>query len=103
VIREERRAGGGKGVLYEDRLFFLHVLILLGAGQSLYTKFENREIMFHVGTMILPDGEPEKQRVERKRHIGSDTINIVFKDPGCKLNVTAYTSHLTRMTLKGAV
>ena len=37
--------------------------------------------MFHVSTM-LPYQEDDKQRVERKRHLGNDIGIILFNDTG---------------------
>ncbi|KJE90553.1 hypothetical protein CAOG_08551 [Capsaspora owczarzaki ATCC 30864] len=46
---------------------------------SVYTRFSNYEIMFHVST-LLPFAEGDKQQLERKRHIGNDICAIVFED-----------------------
>lgn len=46
--------------------------------QSLYTSFEDKEIMFHVSTM-LPHSDDEQQ-LARKRHIGNDICAIAFQD-----------------------
>ncbi|XP_055333196.1 signal-induced proliferation-associated 1-like protein 1 isoform X2 [Paramacrobiotus metropolitanus] len=48
---------------------------------SLYTTFQDYEIMFHVSTM-LPFTPSNKQQLLRKRHIGNDIITIVFQEPG---------------------
>ncbi|EDO42942.1 predicted protein, partial [Nematostella vectensis] len=48
---------------------------------SVYTKFNNREIMFHVST-LLPWTPNNKQQLLRKRHIGNDIVTIVFQEPG---------------------
>eukprot|EP01119_Soliformovum_irregulare_P007511 TRINITY_DN1994_c3_g1_i3.p1 TRINITY_DN1994_c3_g1~~TRINITY_DN1994_c3_g1_i3.p1 ORF type:complete len:775 (-),score=157.70 TRINITY_DN1994_c3_g1_i3:37-2361(-) len=44
---------------------------------SIYTSHQGCEIMFHVCTM-LPFQLEDKQRVERKRHIGNDVVVLVF-------------------------
>ncbi len=56
---------------------------------SVYTKFQNFEIMFHVAT-LLPYSAADHQQLERKRHLGNDVVNIIFYDnnstsfvPGC--------------------
>jgi len=55
---------------------------------SVYTKFNDYEVMYHVSTM-LPYFPADTQQVERKRHLGNDIVVIVFKegsepfDPGC--------------------
>uniref|UniRef100_T1GKC2 Rap-GAP domain-containing protein n=1 Tax=Megaselia scalaris TaxID=36166 RepID=T1GKC2_MEGSC len=48
---------------------------------SLYTSYENNEIMFHVSTM-LPFMTNNKQQILRKRHIGNDIVTIIFQEPG---------------------
>lgn len=49
--------------------------------QSVYTTFNNCEIMFHVSTM-LPYTPNNTQQLLRKRHIGNDIVTIVFQEPG---------------------
>ncbi|GIY78704.1 rap1 GTPase-activating protein 1 [Caerostris extrusa] len=46
---------------------------------SLYTQFEDVEIMFHVST-LLPYSRTDPQQLQRKRHIGNDVVTIVFQD-----------------------
>ncbi|XP_052776028.1 signal-induced proliferation-associated 1-like protein 2 isoform X2 [Mya arenaria] len=48
---------------------------------SVYTTFNNCEIMFHVSTM-LPYTPKNTQQLLRKRHIGNDIVTIVFQEPG---------------------
>ncbi|XP_053399601.1 signal-induced proliferation-associated 1-like protein 2 isoform X2 [Mercenaria mercenaria] len=48
---------------------------------SIYTTFNNSEIMFHVSTM-LPFTPKNHQQLLRKRHIGNDIVTIVFQEPG---------------------
>jgi hypothetical protein len=50
---------------------------------SVYTKFRNCEIMFHVST-LLPYQPHNRQQLQRKRHIGNDIVTIVFQDPGAE-------------------
>ncbi|XP_078080928.1 rap1 GTPase-activating protein 2-like isoform X14 [Mustelus asterias] len=47
--------------------------------ESVYTTFKDREIMFHVSTM-LPFTEGDSQQLQRKRHIGNDIVAIVFQE-----------------------
>eukprot|EP01103_Thecamoeba_quadrilineata_P008333 TRINITY_DN1809_c0_g1_i2.p1 TRINITY_DN1809_c0_g1~~TRINITY_DN1809_c0_g1_i2.p1 ORF type:complete len:281 (-),score=57.38 TRINITY_DN1809_c0_g1_i2:114-956(-) len=47
--------------------------------ESIFTKFHNCNIMFHVST-LLPYTEGDEQQVERKRHIGNDVLLIIFKE-----------------------
>ncbi|KAL0994097.1 hypothetical protein UPYG_G00117720 [Umbra pygmaea] len=49
--------------------------------QSLYTRYQDYEIMFHVSTM-LPYTANNTQQLLRKRHIGNDIVTIVFQEPG---------------------
>uniref|UniRef100_A0A8C1TBP6 Signal-induced proliferation-associated 1 n=1 Tax=Cyprinus carpio TaxID=7962 RepID=A0A8C1TBP6_CYPCA len=48
---------------------------------SLYTRYQDYEVMFHVSTM-LPYTANNTQQLLRKRHIGNDIITIVFQEPG---------------------
>ncbi|XP_058258572.1 rap1 GTPase-activating protein 1 isoform X9 [Hemibagrus wyckioides] len=47
--------------------------------ESVYHKFHNKEIMFHVSTK-LPYTEGDSQQLQRKRHIGNDIVAIVFQE-----------------------
>ncbi|KII63202.1 Signal-induced proliferation-associated 1-like protein 2 [Thelohanellus kitauei] len=46
-----------------------------------YTKFVDREIMFHVSTLIPSDAK-NSQQITRKRYLGNDMVTIVFQDEG---------------------
>ncbi|KNC50307.1 GTPase activating protein Rap1-GAP [Thecamonas trahens ATCC 50062] len=46
---------------------------------SIYTRWKQFEIMFHVSTM-LPLDDSDSQQLQRKRHIGNDVVLIVFLD-----------------------
>ncbi len=48
---------------------------------SVYTKFHDKEIMFHVST-LLPYSTSDRQQLTRKRHIGNDLVTIIFQEPG---------------------
>ncbi|XP_017773762.1 PREDICTED: signal-induced proliferation-associated 1-like protein 2 isoform X2 [Nicrophorus vespilloides] len=48
---------------------------------SVYSEYQNCEIMFHVSTM-LPFTKNNNQQLLRKRHIGNDIVTIVFQEPG---------------------
>ncbi|XP_063059540.1 signal-induced proliferation-associated protein 1 isoform X2 [Engraulis encrasicolus] len=48
---------------------------------SLYTRYQDYELMFHVSTM-LPYTPNNTQQLLRKRHIGNDIVTIVFQEPG---------------------
>eukprot|EP01105_Mastigella_eilhardi_P002156 TRINITY_DN1257_c0_g1_i2.p1 TRINITY_DN1257_c0_g1~~TRINITY_DN1257_c0_g1_i2.p1 ORF type:complete len:856 (-),score=207.59 TRINITY_DN1257_c0_g1_i2:78-2291(-) len=51
----------------------------LTGSHSVYTTFMDFEVMFHVST-LLPNQPNDKQKIERKRHIGNDVVTIVFKE-----------------------
>eukprot|EP01124_Arcella_intermedia_P007777 TRINITY_DN14811_c0_g1_i2.p1 TRINITY_DN14811_c0_g1~~TRINITY_DN14811_c0_g1_i2.p1 ORF type:complete len:464 (+),score=97.26 TRINITY_DN14811_c0_g1_i2:92-1483(+) len=63
---------------------------------SIYTKFQNHEIMFHVAT-LLPSQEADEQRLERKRHIGNDVVAIVFHESDSPFNVNIITTQFIRV------
>lgn len=48
---------------------------------SIYSTYEDCEIMFHVSTM-LPYSANNRQQLSRKRHIGNDIVTIVFQEEG---------------------
>ncbi|KAL2096677.1 hypothetical protein ACEWY4_008825 [Coilia grayii] len=48
---------------------------------SVYTTYQDYEIMFHVSTM-LPYMPNNPQQLLRKRHIGNDIVTIIFQEPG---------------------
>jgi len=52
---------------------------------SLFTKFEQVDIMFHVSTM-LPFTPKDEHNVERKRHLGNDVAIIIFKEGSTAFN-----------------
>jgi len=58
---------------------------------SLYTTWDDREVMFHVSTM-LPLYSSDPQQIERKKHIGNDRAIIVFKDGDAPYKVDAINS-----------
>jgi hypothetical protein len=47
--------------------------------ESVYETFNDKEIMFHVST-LLPYSKTDSQQLERKRHIGNDIVTIIFQD-----------------------
>ena len=59
---------------------------------SLYNVFHNREIMFHVST-LLPFSESDKQQLQRKRHIGNDIVALVFQEENTPFSPDIITSH----------
>eukprot|EP01130_Rhizamoeba_saxonica_P006892 TRINITY_DN2765_c1_g1_i1.p1 TRINITY_DN2765_c1_g1~~TRINITY_DN2765_c1_g1_i1.p1 ORF type:complete len:557 (-),score=131.14 TRINITY_DN2765_c1_g1_i1:79-1542(-) len=47
--------------------------------ESVYTKWNGIEIMYHVST-LLPYSYEEPQQLERKRHLGNDVVCIIFQE-----------------------
>ncbi|GFS13345.1 Rap1 GTPase-activating protein 1-like [Elysia marginata] len=47
--------------------------------ESVYTRFNGKEVMFHIST-LLPYTEGDSQQLQRKRHIGNDIVAIVFQE-----------------------
>ncbi|VDK45018.1 unnamed protein product [Anisakis simplex] len=47
--------------------------------ESVYCQFRQREVMFHVSTM-LPFTAGDVQQLQRKRHIGNDIVAIIFQE-----------------------
>lgn len=48
---------------------------------SVYSTYDDCEVMFHVSTM-LPYSANNRQQLSRKRHIGNDIVTIVFQEEG---------------------
>jgi len=63
---------------------------------SVYTKFCNIEIMFHVST-LLPFQPDDLQRVERKRHLGNDIVVLVFKEGEQPFDPLCLTTHFNNI------
>ncbi|VDM37009.1 unnamed protein product [Toxocara canis] len=47
--------------------------------ESVYCQFRQREVMFHISTM-LPFTVGDTQQLQRKRHIGNDIVAIIFQE-----------------------
>lgn len=60
--------------------------------QAIYKVFREREIMFHVSTM-LPYTEGDPQQLQRKRHIGNDIVAIVFQETNTPFTPDMIASH----------
>ncbi|XP_067128537.1 rap1 GTPase-activating protein 1 isoform X2 [Centruroides vittatus] len=60
--------------------------------ESVYTTFQNCEIMFHVST-LLPFTEGDVQQLQRKRHIGNDIVAIVFQESNTPFMPSMVASH----------
>jgi len=63
---------------------------------SVYTKYQQFEIMFHVSSM-LPFQEMDEQKVERKRHLGNDIVILVFKEGNTPFDPTCLKSHFNHI------
>ncbi|KAJ6233353.1 rap gtpase-activating protein [Anaeramoeba flamelloides] len=57
--------------------------------ESVYTEWNDFEIMFHVST-LLPYDKSNKQQVVRKKHIGNDVVMIVFLDGNVKFDPDSF-------------
>ncbi|KAI9009452.1 hypothetical protein BC832DRAFT_529676, partial [Gaertneriomyces semiglobifer] len=52
---------------------------------SIFTKWRENDVMFHVST-YLPFKKEDRQQIQRKRHIGNDIVCIVFMDGEGRFN-----------------
>lgn len=59
---------------------------------AVYDVFKEREIMFHVST-LLPYTEGDPQQLQRKRHIGNDIVAIVFQESNTPFSPDMIASH----------
>ncbi|XP_049857059.1 rap1 GTPase-activating protein 1 [Schistocerca gregaria] len=60
--------------------------------EAIYEVFKDREIIFHVSTM-LPYTETDPQQLQRKRHIGNDIVAIVFQESNTPFSPDMIASH----------
>ncbi|KAK3609251.1 hypothetical protein CHS0354_006176 [Potamilus streckersoni] len=60
--------------------------------ESIFTEFQNKEIMFHVST-LLPHTEGDPQQLQRKRHIGNDIVAIIFQEENTPFVPNMIASH----------
>ncbi|XP_030745428.1 rap1 GTPase-activating protein 1 isoform X2 [Sitophilus oryzae] len=62
---------------------------------AVYEIFKEREIMFHVST-LLPYTDNDPQQLQRKRHIGNDIVAVVFQEentPFCPDMIASHFLH----------
>nr|CAH7753264.1 unnamed protein product [Callosobruchus chinensis] len=59
---------------------------------AVYEVFKEREIMFHVST-LLPYTENDPQQLQRKRHIGNDIVAVVFQEENTPFTPDMIASH----------
>lgn len=62
---------------------------------SIYTRFKDFEIMFHVGTM-LPFDDRNEQQLPRKRHIGNDLVVLVYKEGPAPFDPSKFYSNMNQ-------
>lgn len=60
--------------------------------ESVYEVFREKEIMFHVST-LLPYTENDPQQLQRKRHIGNDIVAVVFQEDNTPFSPDMIASH----------
>ncbi|XP_018018494.1 rap1 GTPase-activating protein 1 [Hyalella azteca] len=60
--------------------------------ESVYEVFRDKEIMFHVST-LLPYTEHDSQQLQRKRHIGNDIVAIIFQEQNTPFAPDMIASH----------
>ncbi|KAL7716205.1 Rap/Ran GTPase activating protein [Entamoeba marina] len=63
---------------------------------SLYTEYENTQIMFHVSTMLNHVNDDE-QYLDKKRHIGNDVCVIIFKEGNEDIDLASFVSQLNHI------
>ncbi|XP_057303969.1 rap1 GTPase-activating protein 1-like isoform X3 [Hydractinia symbiolongicarpus] len=59
---------------------------------SYYANHKNRELMFHVST-LLPFTPNDSQQLSRKRHIGNDVVAIIFQEENTPFCPNSFRSH----------
>ncbi|EFA86568.1 RapGAP/RanGAP domain-containing protein [Heterostelium album PN500] len=65
---------------------------------SIYQRWNNNEVMYHVSSM-LPFNQKDKQQLERKRHIGNDIVVVVFQDGDTVYRPTTISSRQVHVVL----
>jgi len=65
--------------------------------QSVFTKWQNFEIMFHISTMLLHKPKTDPHFVEKKRHIGNDCVVIIFKEDAQPFSPDVMMSHFNHV------
>ncbi|KAK7094056.1 rap1 GTPase-activating protein 1-like isoform X2 [Littorina saxatilis] len=60
--------------------------------ESVYAIFKNREVMFHVSTM-LPHSSADPQQLQKKRHIGNDIVAVIFQEENTPFMPNIIASH----------
>lgn len=65
---------------------------------SIFSSFQDYEIMFHVST-LLPFSKSDPQQVERKRHLGNDIVVILFLDSQTPYKPTLISSNFVHVVI----
>ncbi|MDP2438584.1 MAG: GTPase-activating protein, partial [archaeon] len=65
---------------------------------SVYTQFNQYQIMFHVAPM-LPFDPFNDQQIPRKKHIGNDLVVIIFREGNSPFNPSLLRSHMNQAFL----
>jgi len=63
---------------------------------SVYSKWGNFEVMFHVST-LLSHTPTDREFVEKKRHIGNDCVVVLFKEDSSPFNPQIMKSQFTHV------
>jgi len=65
---------------------------------SIYTNYQDNEVMFHVSTM-LPSTANNTQQIDRKRHVGNDICVVVFQDGKSSYSPDIIKSHFIHLVI----
>ncbi|XP_051238608.1 signal-induced proliferation-associated 1-like protein 2 isoform X2 [Dicentrarchus labrax] len=69
-------------------------------GHSVYTKFREFEVMFHVSKQ-LPNTVNDTQQLMHKHHIGNDIVTVIFQEPDappfCPQNINSHVFIIVRV------
>jgi hypothetical protein len=63
--------------------------------ETIYNKFGEFQIIFHVATM-MPICPNDYQQVGRKRHIGNDVVVVIFVENNVKIDPSCFSSQFNR-------
>ncbi|KAI8866773.1 hypothetical protein GQ42DRAFT_102490, partial [Ramicandelaber brevisporus] len=66
---------------------------------SVFTKWMDYDIMFHVVPMLPWLGQHDTQRIERKRHIGNDIVLLIFNESSRPFDISTITSKQTHVVV----
>eukprot|EP01122_Echinamoeba_exundans_P004008 TRINITY_DN14044_c0_g1_i1.p1 TRINITY_DN14044_c0_g1~~TRINITY_DN14044_c0_g1_i1.p1 ORF type:complete len:823 (+),score=222.35 TRINITY_DN14044_c0_g1_i1:73-2469(+) len=66
---------------------------------SIFAEYDNKEIMFHVATLMPNNENSEDLKLEKKRHVGNDVATIVFLEPGATFDPSWIRTQFTQVFL----